>query len=403
LGTDQLREFGIKHSNSKLISLAQLLSKIPDRDTSSYLRRPLLIRMLLNLDFGNTGSNTNQNDFLALGRIYEKYFETTLSVDYDLNKSHITANLKQSILSNIAFDIFSGVDSTLENQIALSVGFNRVSERVMEFVSRDPDLRPLLDGRNERDYNWTNDFLGTSNHVLEKVHTSSMYGLADNNYFQFAHQSFYEYFVGCMIIKKIEEGNLGLEFNSLSLAVNNSLVLAFVKELGGVKLYGNIKRFLIRPRINNEDRLILYYLLEDDPDFGTEIERSPSQYFDFIKQKCSEDASFFLKKVMRYQLVIKGEYPAIEYVNAIERNEDEKSLLVEERLHGAEISVTKRLLQRLDNPTLWRAKYITIYRLGQLGDESAISSLQKISPTENSLYTIARESIEKINNRIINS
>lgn len=389
---EQLRTHAVQNNDAALMSLSNLLSAIPAEDTA-YLRRPLLITMLLRL-----GDNLPKVDEpLIVAQIYQQYCETTLSIDYDLKRSRIAGALKHGILSDLAFDIFSGTAPGQEGQAALSVGIDRVSERVLEHVLKETSLRSLSDVNK---YDWTEDFL-TTGHLFEEVSVSPLSKFADKQ-FGFTHQSFYEYFVGLAIIKRIVRGHaLGLDLEYLSLATVDSLALAFVKELGGSELRSAIKKLVVRPRLTAADRLILHYLLEDDPDFASIIENSPSDYFDALETAQQGANSFLLRKMMRYQLVICGRYAAKDYVSDIKSQEDEKGLRAEQRLHSSEIVVTAQLLQRLKNPALARARYITIYRLGQLGDESAIPSLEMVFALDSSLSEAAKEAIEKIKQRSI--
>jgi hypothetical protein len=394
---EHLKTFGDQNNDPSLVSLSKFLSGMPEEDTV-HLRRPLLITMLLNLKLGDRRSTAIQNEALVVGKIYKQYCDTTLSVDYDLKRSQISGTLKLQILSDLAFDIFSGTAFNEKGQAALSVSLDRVSERVVESVLKDPALRSL-----PNNYDWTKDFLN-SNPLFEEIRVSSLSDFAEKQY-GFIHQSFYEYFVGLTIIRSIVRlHSLGLKLESLSSATVDSLALVFVKQLGGSELRTAIKELLTRPRLTFADRLILLYLLEDDLEFEIVIEKLPSDYFDLLEKEIAKESydSFFLRKMMLYQLVIKGRYTAENYVSEIKRYEDEKNLLAEEKLHSTEVSVTNQLLQRLESPALKRAKYITIYRLGQLGSELAIHHLMKIANDDALLSKIAQEAIEKINSRVIN-
>ena len=61
--------------------------------------------------------------------------------------------------------------------------------------------------------------------------------------------------------------------------------------------------------------------------------------------------------------------------------------------------MTAQLIQRLKNPALSRARYITIYRLGQLGDETAIEPLEMVEAIDAELAEVATEAIDRIRRR----
>ncbi|MDX6269290.1 MAG: hypothetical protein QOD28_513 [Acidobacteriota bacterium] len=389
--SDQLREHGITNNDQALTAVSKYLEALPP-DESAYLRRPLLVIMLLSI--GEQLLSFNEQPSVA--QIYHQYCHLALSADYDQRRSRILGSLKREILSELAYDIFSGTESNqLHGTSALAVSVGRVSERVLEVVMQDPSLRSTPELTK---YGWTEDFL-TTNNLFGEISLSTLSEFADKQ-FGFIHQSFYEYFVSLAIIRRIVGGHaLGLELEHLSLATIDSLALAFVKELGGAELRKAIKLLVSRPRLSIADRLVLLYLLEDETDFADILLNSPLEYLDTLDAAQKTANSFFLSKMMRYQLVIAGRYSAEEYVIEVKSHEDEQGLRAEQRLHSAETAVTAQLIQRLKNPALSRARFITIYRLGQLGDEEAIPSLEMVAALDERLRGIAQEAIERIKHR----
>jgi hypothetical protein len=184
------------------------------------------------------------------------------------------------------------------------------------------------------------------------------------------------------------------------MATVDSLAFAFAKKLGASELRDAIRQIVLRPRLTVADRLILLYFLEDEADFAALLDSAPTGYLDELSQLEGSVESFFLKKMIRYQLVVVGRYDAAAYVGEVKQHEDERGLEAEARLHGAERGVTQQLLARLRNPALERARLITIYRLGQLGDASAIEPLDWVGAAAGGpVAQAARQAIAEIRTR----
>lgn len=238
-----------------------------------------------------------------------------------------------------------------------------------------------------------------SNHIFEPVRALQLSEFAVQQY-GFLHQSFYEYYVSVALIHRITAGRpLGLEIDRLSMTTIDSLAFAFAKELGGTALRKAVRQIVCRPRLDVSDRLILLYFLEDEEDFTQLIESIPGDYLDNLTRLEANVASFFLKKMIRYQLVIAGRYDAQRYVEEVRAHEDEGGLRAELRLHSTETGVTEQLLRRLQNESLSRARLITIYRLGQLGNERALDALKWAKSLDKTLATAASEAISNIQKR----
>jgi hypothetical protein len=391
--TEQLLLHSQQTNNKELKAVANYLNTFPDSDTVS-LRRPLIITMLL----GTSKKFLYSNNPPSLAQIYENYCEVVLSRDFDSKRSRLSASIKQEILSELAYDIFSGKNhNPLQPSTAIGVPYNRVSERVMEVVMTELTSAQMADLSR---YNLTKDFI-TTNHLFEDINLSLLSKFTNKQY-GFTHQSFYEYFVSLAILRRIGSSQaLGIEPQALSLATLDSLAFAFVKELSGSGLSDLIKPIAIRPRLQVADRLMFLYLLEDSHDFGDILRTVPIEYFTAIKDLQNAIDNFFLKKMIRYQLVIIGQYSAEEYISQIKQHEDEEGLRNEKRLHSSETDVTEKLLQRLRNPSLKNAQLITVYRLGQLGGQEALSLLLTCLATSTDTTLIAgiKEAIHQIEER----
>src|SRR5581483_5933538 len=330
--------------------------------------------------------------------IYEEYCSIALAADYDGARSRIPGNVKLDILADLAYDIFSGIESD-DGMTGppLTLPVARVSERVLEALERTLLYRQR---KGVDRYEWTDDFLAT-NHIMLRVPPVRLATFTDP-LFGFVHESFYEYFVGIALCKRIASGPkwpLGLEISKLTAV--DSLVFAFAKEAGGMQLREAIRGIVLRPHLRIADRLVLFYFLEDEADFSALLGAAPPEYMDELLQYEPAVTNFFVKKMIRYQLVVAGRYDAARYVDDVRHYEDDLALRAEARLLSSEREATKQLLSRLRNPALERARLITIYRLGQLGDGSAIEPLQWLATgAGGTVAAAARDAIGAIRKRL---
>lgn len=358
------------------------------------LCRPLLIRMLMRLASRPEGLSSR----ISLSLIYKEYCSAALANDYDNGRSRIPGVSKEDILSELAYDIFAGLSPRFDMPTdSLSLPLERVSERVLEVMMRSPAFRQQ---KSYDYYDWTEDFVST-NHIFSKLPAARLPVFSDGHY-GFVHQTYYEYFVGLALCKRMSSGKtLGLEIERLSMATVDSLAVAFVKELGGKELRDAVRDIISRPRLSSADRLVLLYLLEDEPDFASLVESAPPEYLDELHTLEKTVKSFLLKKMIRYQLVIAGKYDATTYVSEVRQYEDESALQAEIRLHSAETHVVQQLLQRLKNPALARARPITIYRLGQLGGDETIRALEWVVAGSDSqvVSQAAKDAMNRIRER----
>lgn len=382
----------LKPTQETLEAVVSYLASVDPHD-GERLRTPLLIKMLARLAPKLQGLN----DRPTLASIYRAYSSVALAADYDLRRSQIPSSVKSEILADLAYDIFSGVVRSDGEQVsALSLPIERVSERVLESLMRMPAFRQRTGFDS---YGWTEDFLST-NHMFEMGEPLRLADFSESQ-FGFVHQSFYEYFVSVALCRKISSGRMfGLDIEKLSMATVDSLAFAFAKELGGNQLRDGIREIVLRPRLAVADRLILFYFLEDETDFADILLAAPGEYYDDLRRSEMAVTSFFLKKMIRYQLVIAGQYDAKQYVAEVRQHEDLGALQAEERLHSAETGATQQLLARLRNPALEKARLITIYRLGQLGDRSAVEPLEWVATAAGgAVAEAARDAIKEIRQR----
>lgn len=387
-----LKEYASEKGDESLKNIASFLGSLPSEQTR-YLRRPLLVSMLLEM-----GERIlSLDDIPSITEIHVKYCDAILSIDYDNRRSRLSSSDKHRILTELAFDIFSGKGTEYGKASALSVSLDRVSERVLEYVYQNKKV-----GRDEdsSSYHWTQDFIKT-NHILDRISQSDHYSYPIDHYY-FIDKSFYEYFVARALTSRIHKGEpIGLQLDQISAATFESLIFIIMEELGGPELAEAIKNILSRPRLSKGDRLIFYYLLEDDSEFEDILNDAPSEYLDALEDAHETTDHFFLQKVMRYQLVIGNRYSAYDYIEKIKEEESEDALRVERRLHSTTTGVTDQLIKRLKNPSLKKARPITVYRLKQLGDKSAIPVLETVKAyvDDEKFKRHVRNAIQKIRER----
>lgn len=357
----------------------------------SEFRRPLSLRMLIMM-----GERLEKRIPKTLATVYDEYVSWALSRDYDRKQSVFREAHQRTILMRIAYDVFCGQAGTDIN--TYSVSRTRLTERVMEIVSQEPSLRG--EGR-VASYEWVADFL-SSNHMLvavqgksARVHVSTQYA--------FDHPSFFEFFVAQAILDRLEsDSSLGIRANALSEATFRSMVLYFVREAWDSADIASASAIASRP-LTWPDRLLFLYMLETSDKFGDLLAQTDKQYFADLEHALPEIKSLFIQKAIKYQLVIIGRYSVWTYLEDIavqETNSEESS----ERwlLAGGQRTTTEGLVARLQRPDLEAGAPIAIYRLGQMGDSSALPVLRaalQSSRADTRLSSLISRSIEKIEER----
>lgn len=147
------------------------------------------------------------------------------------------------------------------------------------------------------------------------------------------------------------------------------------------------------------DRLLVFYLLEDDPDLEAVLTQAPEQYWTDLEAHYSRTHSFFLKKAILYQLILIGKHDCDMYIGLL-KEEQEHDVRLEAALLHVDGDHTKFLLERLKNPALQRAQAVTVFRLGQLGDIRSIPALSELGGVRPELSGLCLEAIKKIGGRL---
>jgi len=386
----ELRE-ATQGRSERLSSVVTYLDRF-DAILSEELRRPLMLKMMARLiDRLPTGVRP-----LSIAQLYDEYISWTLSVDYDRRRSAFRERHKQLILAELAYDIFSGQRGTRAS--AYTVTHDRMTSRVMEAVWRDPSLGP---GMGPKSYEWVQDFV-TTNHFL-KGRDAPFHFDSQNREFYFAHASFFEYFVAQGILSRVaSDSSLGVRPEALSEATFRSLVLYFVREYWSQSVEAAVGS-IARRRLAWPDRLLLLYTMEMAEEFGLLLKDVDPKYFTELESALGVVQSWFIQKVIKYQLVIAGRYSAYEYVSEVRSQEGPADRAAERLLlSSGDLDLTSALVRRLMNENLKAGVPIAVYRLGQMGSRAAIPTLVTLvadarSPSET--RRLAGEAIEQIRSR----
>jgi nucleoside phosphorylase len=342
----------------------------PQFKDATFLFNPLLIQMLVEMDIRELGPNR----VVSIGDFFDRFTDVVSSKDIITNLSRIPGRIKLEILTNIAGDIFSNPLSA--SHMREGRKWTEVAIRVMEAVSESP-----LWMADQKKVNWVHDFI-TTNHML----VSMLPGVEEKGqHYRFFHHTLYEYFLAAYFVTRMSHGeSLGIhegKAGSADAKIFDSLVMSFLRHLvsrGGPELRRRLASLVRRENLSNPDRLLLNFLLEDEPGLMN-LAESSSGYMDFLLRYENSTPSLFLRKVIKYQLILAASdvSRAFEYVDMIKGSEGQADTLLEQHTFMATSSPSEFLLARFRNPKLISAKPISIYRLGQFGDSRAVAALKE--------------------------
>jgi len=357
--------------SSKAIGLYIIQSKI------EYLRRPLLFRMLIQLD----REDLARKEIVSLGHLYDAYFRLILTRDWASGASSISFEVKQSILTGIAEDLFRR-SPTQESGLPVRSGFGstrtQLELRVVQAVS-DYHARVNATSKNSTTFPWTSDFLRTC-HIISPVSGGAE---GQELRYHFVHRSFYEYFLAQHLLKTIDRtGTLGLKGREVHEIEDlfDSLVLYFVKNGLTAERIAKLFRLGVSRQADRVELGVLIYLLEDHESLMDIIRNVPSDYANLIRNWERSTESHFLKKMYRYQMaLITGDLEqAFSYIDYLRSRETDEEEDLELRLFSVGTNPADYLLRRLINPNLLAVRPITIYRLSKFGDTASIETLRNL-------------------------
>jgi hypothetical protein len=387
---ESLVEQATATSDDRLKRVVALLTDTDERERELLLR-PLLIDQLYEL------TRSNRKLPGSFTETYYQFIDYAMAVDYDRRSSRIPGGVRSHITRALAWDIFSGVESGLEwDSGPLEISFDRVAERVMEGIQSDPTLRLARDFDR---YEWTHDFLA-SNHIFGLSDPSNAAQDIDK-FFSFTHTSFYEYIAADGIWLRLSSGRpLDLDSSRVAEATFDSSIMSFVRaKLPGANMMP-LQALARRGHLPWMDRLLLFYLLEDDPNLENVLNQAPDHYWVDLESHYTQTRSFFLKKAILYQLILIGKRECATYITLLKEEERDHDARLEAALLHVEGDHTRFLIARLRNPALQRARAVTVFRLGQLGDVRALSELSALGSSDPNLSAVCLEAISRIGGRL---
>lgn len=376
-------------SDDRLRRVVATLAETDERERQ-FLLRPLLIDQLYEL------AKSERKLPETFTETYSRFIDYAMAVDYDRGTTRIPGRVRGNITRALAWDIFSGVESGPEWASGpLEISFDRVAEQVMEGIQSDPALRLARDFDR---YEWTYDFLVPS-HIFGPSDASLNITPDINRFFSFTHTSFYEYLAAYGIWTRLSNARpLDLDSSRVAEATFDSAIMTFLKaHLPGTNMEP-LRVLARREHLPWMDRLVVLYLLEDDPQLEHALTQAPDGYWVHLESHYSQTQSFFLKKAILYQLVLAGKRDASTYISLLEGERDQDARLEAALLH-VNGDHTSFLLARLRNPALSRALAITVFRLGQLGNRRAIPDLSALGRGHPELSGPCFDAINQISER----
>lgn len=358
-----------------------------------HLFRPLLLQMLLLI----TDDLSQERAVMSVATLYRRYTNNVLQRDYSQHLSEIPPDAKRLILITAAGD---ALKSTYSGGAAYSptvpqCNYDDVSLRVLEVL----DKFRLADPSKDR----TRDFAHT-NHLLRPV-SAEAWDSQVGRHFDFSHPTFFELFCAEHLLSRLSDRrSLELPDTDFVESLFDSLVPYFLAAYVTTSAYGFLRQLVSRETIGFCERSLCLRLLEDDPELPELMRRVPESYWTTCRQNENRTHSFFLKKIIKFQLILRenSESRALDFVQLIRDDERVEHRDLEAYLFATRTSRDSYLLKRLYNENLRAARAVTILRLGQLGGDYALNELRKYPQSGLSERTtsLLREAIQMIQERL---
>lgn len=354
------------------------------------IRRPLFLRMLLEL----SGDLFGTTEPFSVYQLYEDFVATTVKRDFEEGRSAIPPDTKRRILQRVARDMFDAQSLRAEARLSS----DDLHARVAEEIKRLSAGGMAFSVKAPKSHNWTEDFV-KSNHLLVERSGSVANVTRD---ISFIHQSVFEFFLTQHFISEFSErGAFGLSDERHSVRAFDSLLPYFLRSRFGAGFREEEMVRLARdPKTSHLDRLLSLFFLEDNPSI-VEILRQFPQYRSFLVEAEWTFDSFFMQKVVRFQLCLldRGIGRALAYVTDLRTREVDADQDIEMHTFAARLSPTEFLLARLASDVLANVHPIVVYRLGLFGDRRALQPLNRylgtsVDPLFQSLITEAAARIE---------
>ncbi|MEI7058288.1 hypothetical protein WBG06_20845 [Nocardioides sp. CCNWLW239] len=310
---------------------------------------------------------------------------------WDRKSSRIPSRVRFQTYRDIAWDLFTGMDEPGSQEQDL-IPVPRVSEWLFANLQRDLDITRQRDFLT---YEWIADLLdhpevfGVSGRTRDSVESA-----------EFAHETFYRYFVAESIRDRLRDGRAmaldGARFVHMHLG---GMVMTFLKAGFQPGDLDAVARLSVRESLSWMDRLICLYLTEEREDYGELLDRAPQRYWDELEFVLEAFESLFLRKAAMYQLILRGRVPVEDYLQILNHEEDPRSIGRERDALRTDTDITQALIRRLHHPVLAPAIPITAYRLGQMGDITCLSHLEALTGLPSAHEVVVRTAIQRIKER----
>lgn len=351
------------------------------------VRRPLVLQMLIDLP----ASSFSANETFSIYRLYDVYAETILDREGDRTGSPIPTDKKREMLRHVAREMFFSQLGRAEARVARE----RLQHIIQEEVSRPANAEWAAEPTSHG-HDWFLDFIRSTPLVVPAGPRRDF-----ESVFEFVHHSLFEFFLTQHFVEEFHaEQRFGLQDNRHSVRAFDSLLPYFIRAQF-VEQEHILEELAVAPTTSNLDRLLAFFLIEDSPRILDLLHRSVEHgYLKSLNDAETRFESYFMKKVVRFQLVLldDGIGRALSYVADARRHEVDQQLDIEVHTFAAGQRPTDFLLKRTRNPQLQNALPIFVYRLGQFGDARAIDRLEtlKSQSQEPMFHALVDEAIASI-------
>ncbi len=363
------------------------------------VRRPLFLQMLIDLP----NQRFIRSEGFSVYQLYHLYVEMSLERDMDRPSSMIPSEVKRRILEATSWEMFTKQKGRIEARLST----DDVFKILVTEISRERNLTWSA-APTQRGHSWLAEFMATNHLLVELAGIRSTSASA----VEFVHQSLYEYFLACYLTSRFHEtGRFGLEDDTHSVRAFDSLLPYFLRAQFRAGQFGgeepadesDLIALVSDPSSSNMDRLLAFFFLEDDPAIQDLLRATSNSYRDFLLTSEWNFESFFMQKLVRFQLVLLdyGIGRALQHVSEARKKEADSDQDIEVHTFAARKGPTDFLLARLRNPHLVNALPITVYRLGMFADARALGPLrEQLAKSDDPLFTaLVNEAIERITAR----
>jgi hypothetical protein len=356
------------------------------------VRRPLFLQMLIDLP-SHTFAGSER---FSMYQLYDFYIDMVLERDGRKSESYIPLPAKRQILQTVAHEMFEAqvkkTPRVSPRDVKALVAAEVASSVNDEWVGRvvDPE------------YDWSRDFVRSNPLLVAQAGAGQR-----RKAVTFIHQSIFEFCLTQHFATRFDEtGAFGLEDDAHSVRAFDSLLPYFLRSTFGAGHEHDLRQLVADSTTSNLDRLLGFFFLEDDPQVLELLNSVRIGYEPFLRRAEATFDSYFMSKIVRYQLVLlgRGIGQALAYVSDARVREVDEDQDIEVHTFAAGQGPTEFLQARLFNTNLANALPITVYRLGQFGDMRAVEALeiraaQNPPPPDPCFSALVEEAIERIRER----